>query len=218
MESFFTDSQRCLQAEFGTTALADRIHEAAVAREISDQQADFIHARNCFFLSTVDEFGFPSCSYKGGAQGFARVIDPRTLVFPNYDGNGMYMSLGNIEHQAKVGLLFVDFETPNRLRMRGHAKCVREGPLLASYPGANLVVTVSIDHVWVNCPRYVHQMQPLSPSPYLPHPNGKIPLALWKRIDLMQDVLTEGEKAEAAELGLLSIETYEAMVSVGKLA
>lgn len=210
-------AQRQLQGEFETTDLADRIVEAVVTEELSDPQAEFIHSRNMFYLSTIDESGYPSCSYKGGDLGFVRVINPVTIVFPNYDGNGMFMSMGNIQDKAKVGLLFIDFETPQRLRLRGEARCLREGPMLDSYPGANLVVEISVNHVWVNCPRYVHRMQPLEQSPYLPGKDGAVSLALWKRVDLIQDVLTAEDQAEAESLGLITLEEYEAYVARGKL-
>ena len=217
MGDFFTLAQRELQGEFETTDLADRIVEAVVTEELSDPQAEFIHSRNMFYLSTIDESGYPSCSYKGGDLGFVRVINPVTIVFPNYDGNGMFMSMGNIQDKAKVGLLFIDFETPQRLRLRGEARCLREGPMLDSYPGANLVVEISVNHVWVNCPRYVHRMQPLEQSPYLPGKDGAVSLALWKRVDLIQDALTAEDRAEAESLGLITLEEYEAYVARGKL-
>jgi hypothetical protein len=217
MNDFFTEAQRELQSEFETTDLADRIVEAVVTEELSDQQAEFIHNRNMFYLSTIDESGYPSCSYKGGDLGFVRVTDPGTVVFPNYDGNGMFMSMGNILAKTKVGLLFIDFETPQRLRLRGEARCHREGPMLASYPGANLVIKISVDHVWVNCPRYVHRMQSLEKSPYLPGKDGTVSLALWKRIDIVQDVLKSDDRAEAESLGLITVEEYETYVARGKL-
>jgi hypothetical protein len=217
MGDFFTVAQRQLQSEFETIDLADRIAEAVVSEELLDQQAEFIHSRNMFYLSTIDESGYPSCSYKGGDLGFVRVIDSGTVVFPNYDGNGMFMSMGNIQAKAKVGLLFIDFETPQRLRLRGEASLLREGPMLDSYPGANLVVEISVNHVWANCPRYVHRMQPLEQSPYLPQKDGSVSLALWKRIDILQDVLGAKDRAEAESIGLITVEEYEAYVARGKL-
>jgi len=217
MGDFFTAAQRELQSEFETIDLADRIAEAVVSEELLDRQAEFIHSRNMFYLSTIDELGYPSCSYKGGDLGFVRVIDSGTVVFPNYDGNGMFMSMGNIQAKAKVGLLFIDFETPQRLRLRGEASLLREGPMLDSYPGANLVVEISVNHVWVNCPRYVHRMQPLEQSPYLPQKDGSVSLALWKRIDILQDVLGAKDRAEAESIGLITVEEYEAYVARGKL-
>ena len=217
MEQFYTEAQRTLQNEFSTRDLAERIIEAVVTEALSDQQAAFIHSRNMFYLSTVDELGYPSCSYKGGDIGFVRVIDPKTIVFPNYDGNGMFMSTGNIQAKSKIGLLFIDFQTPQRIRVRGKAKCIKEGPILKSYPGANLVVELTVSNAWINCPRYIHRMDLSDQSPYIPAKDGTIPLALWKRVDLVQDVITDKDRAEAESLGIITIDEYEANVANGKL-
>ncbi len=217
MADFYTPAQRQLQDEFDTRGLADRLVEAIITDELTAQQTAFIHSRNMFFLSTIDERGFPSASYKGGAPGFVRVPDPRSLVFPSYDGNGMFMSLGNIEAKTKVGLLFIDFETPQRMRVRGEARLLREGPMLAGYPGAKVAVEVSIERIWQNCPRYVHKMQPVEQSPYVPAADGSVQLALWKRIDMVQDVLSEADRAEAGSIGLIDIAEYEARVARGEL-
>jgi predicted pyridoxine 5'-phosphate oxidase superfamily flavin-nucleotide-binding protein len=215
MSEFYTSTQRQLQDEFATRGLADRLVEATVTDELTDEQTAFVHGRNMFFLSTIDEWGFPSSSYKGGASGFVRVPDSRSLVFPSYDGNGMFMSLGNIEAQAKVGLLFIDFETPQRTRVRGQARLVRAGPMLESYPGANVVVEVAIERVWQNCARYIHKMSPVEQSPYVPVGDGTAKLALWKRIDVIQDVVSAADNAEAESVGLITIEEYEALVAQG---
>lgn len=217
MTEFYTPAQRQLQDEFSTRGLADRLVDAIVTEELTADQMAFIQSRNMFFLSTIDEWGFPSSSYKGGAPGFVRAPSAQTLVFPSYDGNGMFMSLGNIEPQAKVGLLFIDFETPRRLRVRGEARILRSGPMLESYPGANLAVEVTVQGAWQNCPRYVHKMQGVEQSPYLPDQEGSSRLALWKRIDLVQDVLNEADQAEAASSGLITVEAYEEMLARGDL-
>ena len=215
MSEFFTASQKQLQHKFNSVALANRIADATVRANISDEQASFIHARNCFYLATVDEAGFPSSSYKGGDAGFVRAINPTTLVFPNYDGNGMFLSIGNIEAQAKVGLLFIDHQTPQRIRLKGTARCIDSGPLMDSYPGANLVVELAVQYVWVNCPRYVHRMQLIEQSPYIPDAQGHAQLALWKRIDVLQDVLTPADQMAAQKSGLITIEAYESRVAQG---
>jgi hypothetical protein len=213
--AFYTDSQQNLQAEFDTKALADRLAAAIVTEELTSEQMAFVGQRNMFFLSTIDEYGFPSSSYKGGAVGFVRCANTRTLVFPSYDGNGMFLSMGNIEAQQKVGLLFIDFETPQRLRVRGSARLLRDGPMLDSYPGANLVVEVDVDRVWQNCPRYVHKMQPVEVSPHVPNPDGSAKIALWKRIDMVQDVLSDADRKGAESIGLISGEEYQDYVSRG---
>ncbi len=217
MSEFYTPAQRQLQDEFETRGLADRLVDAIVTDELTAEETAFIHGRNMFFLSTIDERGFPSSSYKGGARGFVRVPRAGSLVFPSYDGNGMFLSLGNIEARAKVGMLFIDFETPQRLRVRGEARLLRDGPMLASYPGAIVVVEVDIERVWQNCPRYVHRMQPVEQSPYVPAEDGSVKLALWKRIDVIQDVLNEVDRAEAESIGLITTGEYEARVARGDL-
>ena len=215
MPDFYTLTQRKLQDEFDARGLADRVEASIVTDELADHHTDFIAARNMFFLSTVDENGFPSCSYKGGAPGFVRVLNPRALVFPNYDGNGMFMSQGNIDATAKVGLLFINFEVPQRMRLRGRARLLREGPMVVSYPGALTVTEITIDKVWLNCARYVHRMQPKELSSFLPREDGSYRLAPWKRIDELQDVITDAEREEAMALGLITAEEYAEMEARG---
>ena len=213
MDAFFTDAQRALQQANASIDLANRLLEVTVASELDESQAQFVASQSMFFLATVDEFGFPSCSYKGGHRGFVRVLNPSTLIFPNFDGNGMFMSLGNIKDRQKVGLLFIDFEKPQRLRVRGDAEVIESGSLVDSYPGAQQVVRVTVSNVWVNCPRYIPKMTLEAASPAIPNADGDFPLALWKRIDFLQDVLTEGERARASTEGLITIETYEVLLS-----
>lgn len=208
MSSFYTPAQRQLQDDYNSRKLADRMEATIVVDELTDSHINFIAARNMFFLSTVDENGFPSCSYKGGAPGFVRIVDSATLVFPNYDGNGMFMSQGNIEARGKVGLLFIDFETPQRIRLRGEAKLLREGPMLASYPGAQSVTEIALDKVWVNCGRYVHKMASATLSSFLPKEDGSYKFPPWKRIEELQDALTKADRKEANELGLISAQEY----------
>lgn len=217
MTEFYTPTQRQLQEEFNARGLADRVEASIVDDELADHHVAFITARNMFFLSTVDEAGYPSCSYKGGAPGFVRVLNPRMLVFPNYDGNGMFMSQGNIEATSKVGLLFIDFEVPQRMRLRGTARLLREGPLVRSYPGAVTVTEIEIDKVWLNCARYVHRMQPRELSSFLPREDGSFKLAPWKRIDELQDVITDAERQEAEALGLITAEEYAEMEASGSV-
>jgi len=215
VDAFFTDAQRRLQQANDSVDLANRLLEVTVATELAEGQAQFVASQSMFFLATVDEFGFPSCSYKGGHPGFVRVLNPSTLIFPNFDGNGMFMSLGNIKDRQKVGLLFIDFAKPQRLRVRGDAEVVESGSLVDSYPGAQQVVQVTVSNVWVNCPRYIPKMTLEAASRAIPNVDGDFPLALWKRIDFLQDVLTEGDRARASEEGLITIETYEALLGEG---
>jgi predicted pyridoxine 5'-phosphate oxidase superfamily flavin-nucleotide-binding protein len=217
MRQFYTQTQRQLQDEFDRRGLADRVEATIVDDELLEHHVEFISSRNMFFLSTVDENGFPSCSYKGGAPGFVRVIDSQRMIFPNYDGNGMFMSQGNIQATAKVGLLFINFETPQRMRLRGTARLLREGPLLDSYPGALTVTEIDVEKVWLNCARYIHRMSQTEVSDFLPRDDGSYKLAPWKRIDVLQEVITEAERSEAQAQGIITAEEYAEMEARGEV-
>jgi len=217
MSTMFSSSQRALQERFGTAALADRVSMITMHAEVTDAEKAFIESRDLFFLSTVDDEGQPTCSYKGGAVGFVRVVDAGTIAFPSYDGNGMYLSMGNIGTHAKVGLLFIDFETPNRLRLHGEARIDPNDPLLADYPGADLIVRVAISKLFVNCPRYIHRYQKLGDSVYVPKAGCATPPAKWKRIDAFGDVLPARDAAAVAAAGAaISFDDYMADVAVGQ--
>ncbi len=162
-----------------------------------------------FFLSTVDERGRPTVSYKGGAPGFVRITAPGELAFPVYDGNGMFLSLGNIASTANVGMLFIDFEAPRRLRVQGNARAVPNDPLLEEYPGAQHLVRVSIQQLFVNCGRYIHRIQGRTLSPHVPDAKGRQPFPEWKRIDIIADTLPERDQGKVREAGgPIAIDAY----------
>jgi predicted pyridoxine 5'-phosphate oxidase superfamily flavin-nucleotide-binding protein len=179
MPQEYHEHQRALQDRFDTRRLADRLSEGT-SDDISDAHRAFIEARDMFFLATADEHGAPQCSYKGGEPGFVRVVDERTIAFPIYDGNGMFLSTGNIGANPKVGILFVDFERGTRLRFNGVASIDDDDPLTGSYPGAKLVVRVRGEAVFANCRRYVHHYELVERSPFVPTPAGDAPVPDWK--------------------------------------
>jgi predicted pyridoxine 5'-phosphate oxidase superfamily flavin-nucleotide-binding protein len=214
MSELYSEKHRALQQRFDTLRLADRLEQLAQAK-IPDGTKAFIESRDMFFLTSVDHRGYPTCSYKGGAPGFVRVPDPETIIFPIYNGNGMFLSTGNIMTSHKVGMLFIDFETPNRARVHGLATIEHNDPMLAEFVGAELLVRVKVTETFVNCPRYIHKYQRLQTSKYAPQAGGaKPPAPQWKRIDLLQDALPEREKAVAKDLGgVITIEEYGAKVN-----
>ena len=196
--TLYNDGSRELQVRFQTRRLADRLQEVIAHAVFTDADRTFIESRPMFFLATADAEGRPDCSYKGGRPGFVRVIGPGTLAFPSYDGNGMFKSLGNLLVNPHVGLLFIDFESPKRLRVNGRASVSTEDPLLAEFVGAQLVVRVEAEAVFPNCPRYVHRMQLLEESTYAPCEGHTPPVPEWKTRPVFRDVLPPGDPAASA--------------------
>ena len=193
--SVYHDGNRKLQDQFDTRRLADRIEERIVRDRIDADDKAFIEARDMFFLATADADGRPQCSYKGGAPGFVRVLDATTIAFPSYDGNGMYLSMGNALVNAKVGLLFVDFEGRKRLRLNGVASVDEDDPLRAEYPEAQLVVRVRATEVFPNCPRYIHEYRLVQRSRFVPKTECETPVPAWKRSEWAHDALPAADPA-----------------------
>ncbi|MEO7270069.1 MAG: pyridoxamine 5'-phosphate oxidase family protein [Knoellia sp.] len=195
MGAGFHSGSRTIQDRFDTRALADRIDGLLVGDTIDDNDRAFIEARDMFFLATADAEGRPTCSYKGGDPGFVRVIDPHTLAFPNYDGNGMYLSTGNVLVNPSVGLLFIDFVHGHRMRLEGEASIDAEDPLLDDYSEAQFVVRVRARKVHPNCPRYIHRYELVRRSRFVPHDDCATPVPEWKRSDWAFDSLPEHDPA-----------------------
>lgn len=216
MSSFYSPYHRDLQSQHQSQNLADRLESMIVSKEISEQDQPFIQSRDFFFLTTIDQRGYPTCSYKGGHPGLITVVNSRKIAFPSYDGNGMYLSMGNIQGNAKIGMLLIDFQTPHRMRIHGDARIEEHDPLTKTYPGAELIVRVEIQEVFINCPRYIHRMEPLESSKYVPCEAGHAPLPQWKRIDAVQDVLPPKDQSKANEMGgTITPEQYGEMVLKG---
>jgi predicted pyridoxine 5'-phosphate oxidase superfamily flavin-nucleotide-binding protein len=182
----YHDGARELQDRFDTRRLADRLAERLSRERFSAEDKAFIESCNMFFLASADAEGQPDCSYKGGLPGFVRVTGPSELSFPSYDGNGMFRSLGNVRVNPRVGLLFIDFEQPRRLRVNGAARL--EEPA-GEFEGAQLVVRVRAERIFPNCPRYIHRLQLLERSVYVPAPGHEPPEPGWKQQPVFREVL-----------------------------
>ncbi len=191
----YHEGARGWQDRFDTRRLADRLAERLSRTALSADDQAFIARQPLFFLATADASGQPDVSYKGGEPGFVRVLDPGTLAWPSYDGNGQFRSLGNLSVNPQVALLFIDFERPDRLRIHGRAEASVDDPLRAQWPGAQAVVRMAVELVFPNCPRYIHPMTRQALSPYLPAADGSAPVPAWKRFDAFRDVLPRGDPA-----------------------
>jgi predicted pyridoxine 5'-phosphate oxidase superfamily flavin-nucleotide-binding protein len=188
----YHDGNRALQDSFDSRRLADRLEELARTEFSADDRA-YIDSAYYFFLATADAEGRPDCSYKGGVPGFIRVTGPDELEFPSYDGNGQFRSLGNIGANAAVQLLFIDFESPKRLRLNGDATVLDDAESLARHHGAQLVVRVRVRRLFPNCPRYIHKSASAELSADSPRPGHTPPPAGWKSMAIIADVLPRAE-------------------------
>jgi predicted pyridoxine 5'-phosphate oxidase superfamily flavin-nucleotide-binding protein len=179
--TMYHEGNRRLQDAFDSRRIADRLEERLARTAFTADDKAFVEAAMFFFLATADHEGRPDCSFKGGAPGFVRVTGADELAFPDYDGNGMFKSLGNLEVNPNVGLLFIDMTgKPRRLRVNGSATLSRQDPLLAETVGAQLVVRVKARAIFPNCPRYIPRLQLVEASAYLPEA-GEEPLEPgWK--------------------------------------
>ena len=186
----YHEGNRELQTRFGSVALADRLLEHTHRTAFTGGDKAFIESLPFFFLATVDAEGRPDCSFKGGAPGFVRVVAPDLLVYPDYDGNGMFKSLGNIRSHPRVGLLFIAMsERPKRLRVSGTAELAFDDPLLADCPGGQVLVRIRPTHVFPNCPRYIPDMKLAAPSVYVPEAGCAPVEPAWKGFSEFKDVV-----------------------------
>jgi len=189
MSKLYHDGHRELQREFDSMRLADRLEQVTYRTRMTADDRAFIEQRDMFFLATADRDGRPNCSYKGGDPGFVRVLDDTTLVFPSYDGNGMFLSLGNVSVNPHVGLLFIDFEAGKRLRVNGSARVMAPTEVTPAYLEAQLVVKVEVREVFPNCPRYIHKYQRAERSKYVPQEGVVTPQPAWKQYEWAKDVV-----------------------------
>ena len=215
MKKLYGKYHRQLQNKFDSRKMADRLNEMIVKKEFDIDAIKFIESRDMFFLSTIDHNNIPTVSYKGGLPGFVKVIDKTTFAFPSYDGNGMFMSMGNIKQNNKIGILFICFEKPHRLRVHGRASVSSNDPLINDFKEADLVVRVKLIDYWQNCPRYIHKYKKLDDSKYIPKKDISTPVAGWKKTDAVQDVLPSRDKKKIKKEEIISIQKWMKMVKSG---
>jgi predicted pyridoxine 5'-phosphate oxidase superfamily flavin-nucleotide-binding protein len=198
---WFEPGSRTLQGRFGTRDLADRITDKFLKDRLDANDRAFVERADMMFVATADGEGRPTCSHKGGDPGFVTVIDGATIAFPSYDGNGMYLSWGNVLANPEVGLLFIDLERGHRLRIHGTATIDGTDELLASYPGAQFIVRVAIRDVFPNCPRYIHRYRLVERSTYVPSAGHEPPVPDWKKEAWAADVLPTQDPPQLSTQG-----------------
>ena len=190
MTVMYHEGNRRLQDEFQSRKIADRLEEKLTRIKFTEDDKAFIESRPLFFLATADADGRPDCNHKGGMPGFVRVSASDELVFPDYDGNGMFKSLGNIAINPSVGLLFIRFgEKPTRLRVNGTAQVVFDDPLMAQFEGAQALIRLTPVDIFPNCPRYIPDPANAKASPYVPEAGEPRVEPAWKDNAAWKDVV-----------------------------
>jgi len=198
-DPLYHEGNRRLQDQFDSRRIADRLEQVTLHDRFIPGDIEFIESSAMFFLATADADGWPDVSYKGGLPGFVRVVSEDTLAFPCYDGNGMFKSMGNMLVNPKVGLLFIDFEGQNRMRVQGTASLSADDELMGRFPGAQLIVRVKAERIFPNCPRYIHQMALVEHSVYAPSADYEPPQPDWKFMPVFKDALPKTGPAAFAE-------------------
>jgi predicted pyridoxine 5'-phosphate oxidase superfamily flavin-nucleotide-binding protein len=188
--SFYHDGSRLLQDAFHSRPIADRLAERTLHTSFTESDRAFVESAIYFFLATADAEGRPDVSFKGGPAGFVRITAPGELAFPDYDGNGMFRSLGNLGINPNVGLLFIAMHgRPRRIRINGTATIDGNDPLLAQTVGAQMIVRVAVRAIFPNCPRYIPTGQLVNESPYVPHAGEAFVEPGWKDDDDFRDAI-----------------------------
>jgi len=188
MPDFFHPAQKELQARMGTTRIAERIAEMRRHVEFNDSDTEIIEAASFFFIASAATDGTLDCSVKCGPKGFVRMDGVNALLFPDYDGNGMFRTLGNIRATAHVALLFLEFSGEKRkLRVHGRAEVTTELSVVGSLLGAQLAVKVAVTDIFPNCPRYLPTLQQLENSEFVEALGVQVMEPLWKNKPDLKD-------------------------------
>ena len=190
----YSAGARALQQRFDTERLAERTG-ALAHQTLTANEREVLARADMFFLATVDAEGRPTCSYKGGLPGFVHVLDDRTLAFPSYDGNGMYLSMGNLAPAGEIAMLLIDFERQTRMRIHGTGVVDFADPLLPRWPEAQLVVRVTVREVFPNCGRYIHRYKLEERSRFVPQDGACTPVPAWKQAEWAKDALPKDDPA-----------------------
>lgn len=181
MSEFFQPEHKKLQVLMGTTRIAERIAETRRRTELNDTDAEIIGNAQFFFIASAATDGTLDCSIKSGPEGFVRIEGATALVFPDYDGNGMFRTLGNIRATSRVALLFLEFSGEKRkLRIHGRAEVTIDESVVRGLPGAQAAVRVTVTDIFPNCPRYLPTLQQIERSEFVNALGARALEPFWK--------------------------------------
>jgi predicted pyridoxine 5'-phosphate oxidase superfamily flavin-nucleotide-binding protein len=188
---FYHQGMRLLQDRFDGRRVADALDRKRKHYEFWAEELEMIRSARFFFIATAFE-GHVDCSMKCGNPDFVKIVGPGTIEFPEYDGNSMYRTLGNIMKNPRVGLLFVPFDGRRRIRINGDARVLEPAHASAQHVAAKLVVSVDCE-IYSNCPRYIPDLVHGKASLDPPREGQKSPAPEWKHRDYIRDILPSGD-------------------------
>lgn len=140
----------------------DEAVNALMFDKINEKTRQFIESLPFFFISTSDDKGNCDCSFRGIEDSepdslAVKVISEKTLVFPDFSGNNLYNSLGNMYVNPNIGMLFIDFQRAMRVRLNGRVKILDDvSQYQELWPTAQQIISVDVEQLYPNCPRRIH--------------------------------------------------------------
>ncbi len=157
--------ERLLQSRYGSADRAEAFYQRQMLHDLNERMIQFVGGAEMLWIATADAAGACDCSFRAGPAGFVQVLDARTLRYPEYRGNGVLASLGNIVENPHVGLFFVDFtDALIGLHVNGRARIVDGPPTAASRsigsPRAERWVEVAVEEAYIHCRKHIPRMVP----------------------------------------------------------
>jgi hypothetical protein len=160
-DPYFHDGELKAQEKWDTSRIWDKERrERLLWNQIPESLFERLEGAPFFFLATSNSKGECDCSFKGGGPGLIRIIDSRHFAFPDFKGNGAFMSIGNFMQNPHVGCLFIDFSSGERLRINGKASIHDAGEIKDLFPNHPRVILVEIDQVVPNCAAHIPKLVP----------------------------------------------------------
>ncbi|KUJ67970.1 hypothetical protein ACZ90_23485 [Streptomyces albus subsp. albus] len=190
-----SDGEHALQQRLGTTERADRFYGDQVLDHLNERMREFVARQEMFFLATADRRGECDSTFRAGPPGFLRVFDDRTLGYPEYRGNGVLASLGNIEENPHVGILLIDFLRDRiGLHLNGRARVVEDAEMRAARPGlpvdpvpgrrAVVWVEVTVEEAYIHCAKHIPHLAKVPAQPRRAAAGESAPARAWGTDDV----------------------------------
>lgn len=162
-EIAFTPSVKAAQTRYGSREMYENFVKQGITEDVlTEKEIEFIRARDSFYMGTIGSNGYPYIQFRGGATGFLKIIDEKTLGFADFKGNLQYISVGNLIDNDRVFLFLMDYAHRRRLKIWGRGEVVDNAPeLLAELAVSNYRaevergILIKIEAMSWNCPQHI---------------------------------------------------------------